>query len=219
MLFRSLRSLYEWVLTWAYSPYALPALAIIAFTESSFFLIPPDVLLIPMVLGAPHKYLVFALTATVASVIGGLIGYLLGYLAWQTIGVWLVEHVMRIELIEVAGRLDISLPAYITNLLALESPYLFQAFEQYNAWVVFVFALTPLPYKLITISAGFAQVNILIFTLASLAARGARFFAVAFIMHRFGESAKGIIDKYFNILTVAFVVLLILGFLLLKVIF
>lgn len=172
-----------------------------------------------MVLGAPHKYLVFALTATVASVIGGLIGYLLGYLAWQTIGVWLVEHVMRIELIEVAGRLDISLPAYITNLLALESPYLFQAFEQYNAWVVFVFALTPLPYKLITISAGFAQVNILIFTLASLAARGARFFAVAFIMHRFGESAKGIIDKYFNILTVAFVVLLILGFLLLKVIF
>lgn len=218
MLFRSLRSFYDWVLTWAHSPYALPALAVVAFAESSFFLIPPDVLLIPMVLGAQHKYLVFASTATIASVIGGLAGYLLGFLAWQTLGVWLVEHVMRIELVEVAGRLDIALPAYISNLLALESPYLFQAFDQYNAWVVFVFALTPLPYKLITISAGFAQVNILIFMVASIVARGMRFFAVAFVIHKFGASAQACIDKYFNILTIAFVVMLALGFLLFKLV-
>ena len=218
MLLRSLRSLYDWVLTWAHSPYALPALAVIAFTESSFFLIPPDVLLIPMVLGAQHRYLLFASTATIASVVGGLIGYLLGYFAWQTVGVWLVEHVMRIELVEVAGRLDIALPAYIANLLALKSPYLFQAFDQYNAWVVFVFAFTPLPYKLITISAGFAQVNLLVFTLASLAARGARFFAVAFVVYKFGGTAQAFIDKYFNILTILFVVLLALGFLLVKLI-
>ncbi|MDE3269424.1 MAG: DedA family protein [Pseudomonadota bacterium] len=216
MLFRSLRSLYDWVLTWAHSPYALPALAVVAFAESSFFLIPPDVLLIPMVLSKRHKYLAFASTATLASVLGGLAGYLLGYFAWQTLGVWLVEHVMRVELIEVAGRLDIALPAYIANFLALESPYLFQAFAQYNAWVVFVFALTPLPYKLITISAGFAQVNILVFMLASLAARGARFFAVALIMHRYGATAQTFIDKYFNLLTIAFIVLLVLGLLLVK---
>lgn len=211
------RRLYDWVLSWANSRYGFVALLVVAFCESSFFPIPPDVLLIALTLGATHRYWHYALAATVASVGGGILGYGIGFFAWQTLGRWLVEKVMAIELVLVDGRQDIALPTYLTSILG--ENYLFQTFDTYNAWVVFVFGLTPLPYKLVTIAAGFAQTNLAVFILASTVSRGLRFFVVAYLVYRFGERAKRFIDKYFNLLAIVFCLLLVGGFLLLTVVF
>ena len=104
------RRTYDWVLSWADSRYGFIALLVVAFCESSFFPIPPDVLLIPLVLGATHRYWHYALGTTIASVVGGLFGYGIGFFAWQTLGRWLVEKVMAIELLMVDGRQDVALP-------------------------------------------------------------------------------------------------------------
>ena len=214
-----IRRTYNWVLTWADSPYSMLALALIAFSESSFFPLPPDVLLLALVLGASEKYLLYASITTVASVVGGLAGYGIGYFVWHSLGKWLVTNVIGVELIQVVGKQDIALPTYIGEILNLEPAYLFQVFERFNAWIVFVFGLTPLPYKLVTICAGVAQVNIFVFVLASLFSRGIRFFAVAFIVYKLGEPAKTFIDKYFNLLSLIFVTLLVGGFIFLKFVF
>lgn len=211
------RRTYDWVLSWADSRYGFIALLVVAFCESSFFPIPPDVLLIPLVLGATHRYWHYALGTTIASVVGGLFGYGIGFFAWQTLGRWLVEKVMAVELLMVDGRQDVALPGYLANILG--EKFLFQTFDTYNAWVVFVFGLTPLPYKLVTIAAGFAQTNPLVFTLASAISRGLRFFVVAYLIYRFGEVAKRFIDKYFNLLAIIFCLLLIGGFLLVTMVF
>ena len=211
------RRTYDWVLSWADSRCGFIALLVVAFCESSFFPIPPDVLLIPLVLGATHRYWHYALGTTIASVVGGLFGYGIGFFAWQTLGRWLVEKVMAVELLMVDGRQDVALPGYLANILG--EKFLFQTFDTYNAWVVFVFGLTPLPYKLVTIAAGFAQTNPLVFTLASAISRGLRFFVVAYLIYRFGEVAKRFIDKYFNLLAIIFCLLLIGGFLLVTMVF
>lgn len=209
---RYLRRVYDWVLSWAHTPYALPALVVLAFCESSFFPVPPDVLLIPLVLGATTNFWKYALAATLASTLGGIAGYGIGYFAWQTIGRWLLAHVMGIDIVLVAGREDVLLPSYFGALLGTEPVYLFQTFDTYNAWIVFVFGLSPLPYKLITISAGFAQLNLSIFTAASFFSRGLRFFIVAFLLYKWGEAAKVFIDKHFNLLALVFAWALVLGF-------
>ena len=207
-----LRRLYDWVLGWADTRWGLPALLVLAFCESSFFPIPPDVLLMPLVLGASERWLIFAAGTTLASVSGGLAGYAIGFFAWQTLGRWLIENVMHIELVAVAGREDVQLPAYVEKLLDMQPAYLFQTFDDWNAWIVFAFGLTPLPYKLITIAAGFAQVNLLVFVLASVVSRGLRFFGLAFLLHKLGPPAKTFIDRHFNLLAVVFTVLLCGGF-------
>lgn len=211
------RRIYDWVLSWADSRYGFIALLVVAFCESSFFPIPPDVLLIPLVLGATHRYWHYALGTTIASVVGGIFGYGIGFFAWQTLGRWLVEKVMAIELLMVNGRQDVALPGYLASIL--NENYLFQTFDSYNAWIVFVFGLTPLPYKLVTISAGFTQTNPVVFTLASIGARGLRFFVVAYLIYRFGEGAKRFIDNYFNLLAIIFCLLLIGGFLVMTLVF
>lgn len=211
------RRIYDWVLSWADSRYGFIALLVVAFCESSFFPIPPDVLLIPLVLGATHRYWHYALGTTIASVVGGLFGYGIGFFAWQTLGRWLVEKLMAIELLMVDGRQDIALPGYLANILG--ERFLFQTFDTYNAWVVFVFGLTPLPYKLVTIAAGFAQTNPIVFAVASVVSRGLRFFVVAYLIYRFGELAKRFIDKYLNLLAIIFCLLLIGGFLLMTLVF
>lgn len=215
------RRLYLWVLHWGYTPYALPALIAIAFAESSFFPVPPDILLIPLVAGMPSAWLRFAFCCTIASVLGGAAGYGIGVFAWETIGQWIVENLAHVELIEVMGREDIALPSYLIETFgsALGGEYLFQVYDHWNAWIVFVFGLTPLPYKLVTITAGVAKVNFPVFMLASLAARGVRFFAVAWLIHKWGGAASRFIDRYFNILCILFIILLIGGFVLLKFIF
>ena len=214
-LLAPLRRLYDWVLGWADTRWGLPALLVIAFCESSFFPIPPDVLLIPLVLGASERWFIFATGTTLASVLGGLAGYAIGFFAWQTLGRWLIENVMRIELVLVNGKEDVPLPAYMEKLLDVQPAYLFQTFDDWNAWIVFAFGLTPLPYKLITIAAGFAQVNLLVFVLASAMSRGLRFFVLAFVMHKLGPPAKVFIDRHFNLLAIVFTVSLFGGFIVL----
>lgn len=213
------RRLYDWVLSWAESRYALPALIVMAFVESSFFPIPPDVLLIALVLGSATRWWRYALWCTLASVAGGLFGYGIGMFAWETIGRWIVVNLIHVPLVPVEGRDDIQLPAYVVQAIGVErlgGEYLFQAYDHWNAWIVFIFGLTPLPYKLVTITGGVAKINVPIFLMASLASRALRFFLVAYILKVWGAPARAFIDRYFNLLAVAFVVLLIGGFAVLK---
>jgi membrane protein YqaA with SNARE-associated domain len=214
------RRLYDWVLHWADTPYGLPALILISFVESSFFPIPPDILLIALVMGAMSRWWRFALWCTVASVLGGLAGYGIGVFAWETLGKWIVENITHVQLVLVNGREDIALPSYIVSTLgpSLGGEYLFQVFDKWNAWIVYIFGLTPLPYKLVTITAGVAKINLPIFIITSIAARATRFFAVAWVLKKWGRPAKAFIDRYFNLLCVAFVVLLIAGFAVLKLV-
>lgn len=214
-----IRRMYDWMLSWADSPYGLHALVIISFAESSFFPIPPDVLLIALVLGASTRWYKFALWCTLASVVGGLAGYGIGVFGWETIGQWIVQHIAHMELTEVNGRLDIALPAYLVSGMgsSLGGEYLFQVYDHWNAWIVFVFGLTPLPYKLVTITAGVARVNLPVFLVASILSRALRFFLVAWILSKWGDPARRFIDRYFNLLTIAFIVLLVGGFFILKV--
>jgi len=212
------RKFYDWVMHWAYTPYAIPALVIFSFSESSVFPIPPDALLVPLVVSAPKKWWRFALWCTVASVLGGMAGYGIGMFAWKTVGIWIVENIIHIKLVLVEGRPDIHLPAYMIKIFGdgLGGEYLFQVYDRWNAWIVFIFGLTPLPYKLVTITAGVAEVNIWIFTLASIASRGLRFFVFCFILQKLGKQAKEFIDRYFNLVAIGFVLLIISGFALVK---
>jgi membrane protein YqaA with SNARE-associated domain len=212
------RWIYFWTLHWAYTPYGIPALICISFAESSFFPLPPDILLIPLVIAAPAKWWRIALYCTLASVVGGLAGYGIGVFAWETAGRWIVENVAHVQLVAVEGRSDIALPTYIVDTLGpgLGGQYLFQVYDKWNAWVVYIFGLTPLPYKLITITAGVAKVNLFVFTLTSVAARATRFFVVAWMLKKWGRKATHFIDRYFNLLCIVFVLLLIGGFAVVK---
>ena len=216
-----IKKLYDWMLSWAETPYGTTALVIISFLESSMFPIPPDVLLIALVLGSPTRWFKLAFYCTVASVAGGVLGYGIGAFAWSTMGIWIVENIAHVSLTEVDGRLDIPLPAYlVTNFKEnLGGDYLFQVYDKWNSWIVLVFGLTPLPYKLVTITAGVAKVNLPIFIATSVVARALRFFMVAYLLRLLGEPAKDFIDKHFNKLSIAFVVLLIGGFAVLKLLF
>lgn len=209
------RRMYDWVLHWAHTPYGLPALVLIAFVESSIFPIPPDVLIVALTAGAVHKWWKFAAWATGASVLGGILGYAIGMFFWETAGQWIVTNLIHISMVPVDGRMDIKLPSYLVQVFGdgLGGQYLFQVYDHWNAWIVFVFGLTPLPYKLVTITAGVAAINFPVFIIASILARALRFFVVAWIISRWGEAAKTFIDKYFNWLAIAFVVLLIAGYL------
>lgn len=214
------RRLYDWVLHWADTPYGIAALMVISFMESSFFPIPPDVLLISLVLGAPTKWWRIALACTIASVLGGMVGYGIGVFAWEGVGVWIVENIAHKELTMVDGRHDIALPPLLVDNFkdSLGGEFLFQVYDKWNAWIVFIFGLTPLPYKLVTITAGVARVNFGIFILTSIGARALRFFVVAYILRLVGEPAKDFIEKHFNLLTIVFVILLIGGFMVVKLI-
>lgn len=215
------RRMYDWVLHWANTPYGLTALAIIAFVESSFFPIPPDILLMALVLASPKRWWLVALVCTISSVLGGLGGYAIGMFAWESLGKLIVEGMLKIPLVSIDGRMDILMPSYLTSNFGdyLGGSYLFQVYDKWNAWIVGVFGLTPLPYKLVTITAGVAQVNLSVFIVASIISRGLRFFAVSLILRLVGEPAKKFIDKNFNLLTILFVAVLIGGFLALKLLF
>ncbi len=188
------RRLYDWVLSWSETPYGWAALVLLAFAESSFFPVPPDVLLIALALAAPRRALVYATLATTASVIGGIGGYGIGYGLMEAVG-WKIIRFYNAE--ELFRRL-------------------FETFNQYSFWAVLTAALTPIPYKVFTISAGAARSPFGLFVLASIMGRGLRFFAVATLLYLCGERVKSLIDRYFNAATVVFVLLLIGGFLVLK---
>ncbi|MEG1573352.1 MAG: YqaA family protein [Bacteroidales bacterium] len=197
------RKLYDWVLSWAEHPYGAWALFILSFAEASFFPIPPDPLLIALILGAQAKAFKFALNCTVASVLGAIAGYLLGGILWWA---------------------EPSIPSGFANFFYTNIPGFTPAafegvqamFDQWNFWVVFTAGFTPIPFKLITIAAGACQINFLMFFIGALISRAARFFLVAWLIWKYGAQIKIFIDKYFNLISIAFVVLLLGGFLLIK---
>lgn len=194
---RFLRKTYDWVLHWSATKHALPALAILAFAESSFFPIPPDVLLIAMAVAVPLKAFRFAAVCSVASVLGGMFGYLIGWQFMDLFGTRIVEfYHFQEQFAKIGGW-----------------------YEEYNAWAVGAAGFTPLPYKVFTIAAGAFKINFPIFVLASLVSRSARFFIVAALIYKFGAPIKVFIEKYFNLLSIVFIVLLFAGFVLLKYIF
>lgn len=198
-----IRKLYDWVLHWADTPYGAPALFILAFAESSFFPIPPDALLIALVLGSTTKAFRFASICTIASVTGTLLGYTIGHFLWWT----------------PAGEFTGIAEFFFANIPGFTYETFYKIEEMFNAhdfWIIFTVGFTPLPYKVITISSGAFNISILMFIVASLVSRGARFFLVAFLIWKFGPQIKSFIDKYFNWLAIAFTVLLIGGFFVIK---
>ena len=186
-----LRWLYDWVLHWADTPYGTIALAILAFAESSFFPVPPDVLLLALCLSAPGRAFFFAAVTSLFSVIGGILGYLIGWLLWDQLQGFFFSYVFSRELFEQVARL------YNDN-----------AF-----WAVFTAGLTPIPYKVFTIAGGVFQIDFTQFLIASVLSRTARFFLIGGLIRVFGAPIKDFIDRYFNLLSIVFVVLLIGGFL------
>jgi membrane protein YqaA with SNARE-associated domain len=195
------RRLYDWVLGWSGSKWGEAALFVLAFAESSFFPVPPDVLLIALCLGRPSRALRYALICTVGSVLGGMGGYAIGYFLWQTaagghtpLAEWCLTHLFSIEDFEAVR----------------------QTFERYNFWAIFTAGFTPIPYKLFTIAGGVFGINLPMFVVASVVSRGLRFFIIAWLIRRFGPPIKVFIDKYFNLLALVFTVLLIGTFVLVK---
>ncbi len=186
------RRLYDWVLSWADSPYGVLALAILAFAESSFFPIPPDVLLIGLAVGAPKRSLRFAAICSAASVLGGMLGYGIGHFVWQQ-----TQHFFFANV-----------PGFTPEVFARVQGL----FAEYDFWIVFAAGFTPIPYKVFTISAGVFDISFPMFLLASAVGRSARFFLVAGLIYLFGPSIRRFIDRYFNLLAVAFFVLLVAGF-------
>ncbi len=189
-----LREFYDWVLDWADSRYALPALIVVSTTESVFFPIPPDPLLIALALARPQRAYLYAAVCSVSSVVGGALGYFVGFYLFKSIGE---------SIITFYG---------VANKYQIVQEY----FRAYDAWAVGIAGFTPIPYKVFTISAGAFQIDFLVFLLASIVSRSARFFLEAALIHRFGPGIRSFIDRYFNLSTILFIVLLVGGFLLFK---
>lgn len=191
---RWVRVVYDWVLGWSESPYGSLALFVLALVEASFFLVPPDVLLIALCVGRPGRSLHFAALCTLGSVAGGVLGYLIGYQLYELVGRSIIELYDAGAAFERVGEL------YRANLvLALGTA-----------------GFTPIPYKVFTIAAGAFAVPFVPFVVISAVSRGARFFLVAGLIRIWGPQIRRFIDRYFNLLTLVFVVALILGFLVLK---
>jgi len=189
-----LRSVYNWTIHQAESPYALWALALVAFAESSFFPIPPDVLMIPMILAAPNRAFLIAGVALAASVMGGMAGYAIGAFAYESFGQ---------PLLAAFGK----------------EAYFDQFSERYNTWgvwVVLTAGITPFPYKVITILSGATNLPFGIFMVSSIIARGLRFFVVAGLLWQFGAPIRTFIERYLGWLFTIFIVLLFGSFLLVK---
>jgi membrane protein YqaA with SNARE-associated domain len=193
------RRLYDWVLHWAETPYGTPALATLSFAESSFFPVPPDVLLIALNMGKPKKSFYFALVCSIASVLGGMFGYFIGMALWSGLSGFFFSYI----------------PGFTPEIFAkVQTMY-----NEYGFAAVLIAGFTPIPYKVFTIASGVFGMNFPMFVLASVISRSARFFIVSTLIFFFGEPIKKFIDKYFNLLSAAFVVLIILGFVAIKYLF
>ena len=198
-----LRELYDWVLKWSNSKYGPFMLGLMAFAEASFFPIPPDVLLIPLALGLRAKAFRLAFICSLGSVLGAIFGYGIGsFLWWEGVNQfsWLAS--LFFDLI----------PGFTPEIFySIQTKY-----EVWNFWVVFTAGFTPIPFKVITISAGAFDINFILFVLASTLSRSARFFLLSALIWKFGEPMRDFIDKYFNLLAIIFMILLIGSFVLIK---
>jgi membrane protein YqaA with SNARE-associated domain len=192
-----IRSLYDRVIRLAAHPRAIPALGVISFLESSVFPIPPDVMLIPMVLANRKKAFTIALVCTVCSVLGGMLGYAIGYYFFETLGEWVVR----------TYHMENGLAAFRAG------------FEKWGIWIILIKGLTPIPYKLVTIASGAAHFDLFTFVWASIVTRGARFFLVAALLWKFGEPIRTFVEKRLTLLTWLFLIALIGGFVAFRYIF
>jgi len=168
-----LRRLYDWCIAAAGKPHASWLMGAVSFVESSFFPIPPDVMLIPMSLARPDRAYFYATLCTVTSVAGGVLGYAIGYFLYESLGLWLMQ-----------------LYGYGDKVEAFR-----HAYAQWGFWIILLKGVTPIPYKIVTIASGFASYPILPFILLSFVARGVRFYAFAFVLHRYGPKARAILEE------------------------
>lgn len=189
-----LRRLYDWTMTQAAGPHANRALGVVSFLESSVFPIPPDAMLVPMILARPAEAWRTAMIATVASVLGGLAGYAIGFFLFETLG----ELIIRLY-----G-------------LGEKFAEFTQTWNEWGVWIILVKGLTPIPYKLVTIASGLAKFNLALFIAASVLTRGVRFFLVAALLRQFGAPVRSFIEERLTLVTTAFAVLIVLGFLVLR---
>jgi membrane protein YqaA with SNARE-associated domain len=189
-----LRGLYDWTISLATSSYALWALAIVSFAESSVFPIPPDVLMIPMIIAAPHRAFLIAGVALVASVLGGLLGYYIGAELFDSIGR---------PVLEFYGK-----DAYFDE-FAIK-------YNEYGAWAVLIAGVTPFPFKVITILSGATALSLPVFIVAAIVARGIRFFLVAALLWKFGTPIRDFIERRLGLMFSLFIILLVGGFFLVR---
>lgn len=185
-----LRHLYDWTMTKADHPQALWVLAMVAFVESSFFPIPPDVLMIPMILARPQRAWLIALVATVASVLGGILGYGIGMFFFEQVGAPILESLGKAQ----------SMAEFSTR------------FNDVGFWAVLTAGVTPFPFKVITIMSGFTAMPLGIFIITAIIARALRFYIVAGLLRVFGAPVREFIEKRLGLVFIAFVVLLLGGF-------
>ena len=211
--FKWSRQLYDWVLGWGKSRHGTKALFFLSAAEASFFPVPPDALLIALCMGSHQKWVKFAVYCSIGSVVGGAFGYLIGWGAFDLIGHYVLDFA--------AGLAGSS-----SEQMLQTADFWFNEKELYGmkvgAWAVGLAGFTPIPYKVFTIAAGFFKMSFAVFIIASVISRSARFFAVAGLIgltyRRYGPRIERFIDKYFNLLAVLFVVLLILGFMAIKLV-
>jgi membrane protein YqaA with SNARE-associated domain len=192
-----LRRLYDWCVDAAGKPHAAWVLCCVSFAESSFFPAPPDVMLIPMALARPDRAFYFATLCTVASVAGGILGYFIGSELYSTVGQWLI-----------------GLYGYGDKVDAFRDAY-----AHYGAWIILLKGLTPIPYKIVTITSGFAGFNIGLFIVLSIITRGARFFLLAFLLNRYGERARDILEERLGLWVGLALALVVIGFVVLVKVF
>ena len=185
-----LKRVYDWCIAAADKPYALWILGAVSFAESSFFPVPPDVMLIPMSLARPQRAWLYASVCTATSVLGGILGYAIGALLYDSVGHWLIE------LYGLGGKVE-----------AFRASY-----AEWGALIILLKGLTPIPYKLVTITSGFAGFNIVLFILCSIVARGGRFFFAAVLLNRYGDWIRVRIEKHLTLWVSIGVAALVLGF-------
>lgn len=184
------RAMYDWVLRMAHHRHALPALAGVSFAESSFFPIPPDVMVLPMVLARREKAYLIATVCTVASVLGGIFGYFIGYYLLESVGQWVIQLYHMQDKVADFQRL----------------------YGEYGAAIILLKGLTPIPFKLVTIASGIAHFNFPLFVILATITRGARFFIIAALLKRFGEPVQAFIEERLNLFAWGFLILLVGGF-------
>jgi membrane protein YqaA with SNARE-associated domain len=185
-----LRRLYDWCVDAAGKPHAAWILGCVSFAESSFFPAPPDVMLIPMALARPDRAYFFATVCTVTSVAGGLLGYFIGSALYASVGQWLI-----------------GLYGYGDKMEAFR-----EAYAHYGAWIILLKGLTPIPYKIVTITSGFAGFNIGLFIIMSVISRGMRFYLLAFLLNRYGDRARSMIEQRLGLWAALGAILLVIGF-------
>ena len=184
-----LRRMYDWCVAAAGRPYATWLMGIVSFVESSFFPIPPDVMLIPMMLARPDRAYFFATVCTLTSVAGGVLGYAIAALLYDTVGLWLIQ-----------------LYGYGNKIETFRELY-----AEWGAWIIIGKGVTPIPYKLVTIVSGFAGYSLVMFILCSFIARGIRFYVLAFLFRRYGSKAREILEKRLELWVTLGAIVLVIG--------